>query len=123
MRCSRIKQHNCRSVIDENHTNDNIKNFLRFFHGNMVDSPTSVVLLGSNKGRVGSMGSGRYSCSGLISTSAWVGASIGIMSLFTIVEAPMISLWWVLGSLGPQNILTSSSRSLEIIGARDHLSM
>jgi hypothetical protein len=24
MRCSRIKQHNCRSVIDEKHTNDHV---------------------------------------------------------------------------------------------------
>jgi hypothetical protein len=28
---------------------------LRFFHSNIVDSPTSVVLLGSNRNRVGSM--------------------------------------------------------------------
>jgi hypothetical protein len=62
MRCSRIKQHNYRSVVDEKHTNDNIKSFLRFFHSNMVDSPTSVVLLGSNRNRVGSMCWDRCSC-------------------------------------------------------------
>jgi hypothetical protein len=48
--------------------------------------------------------------------SAWIGASVGIMSRFTIVEAPTISLWQVLSSLGPLNILTFSSRSLEIVG-------
>jgi hypothetical protein len=29
---------------------------LHFFHSHMLDSPTSVVLLGSNRNRVGSMG-------------------------------------------------------------------
>jgi hypothetical protein len=87
----------------------------------MVDSPTNVVLLGSSRDKVGSMGRGRCSCSGLISMSTWIGASVGIMSLFTTVEAPTISLWQVLGSLGPLNILTSSSRSLEIVGAWNHL--
>jgi hypothetical protein len=70
MRCSRIKQHNCRSVIDEKHTNDNIRSFLCFFHDHMIDSPTGVVLLGSNRNRVGSTGRGRCSYSGLIDTSA-----------------------------------------------------
>jgi hypothetical protein len=55
--------------------------------------------------------------------SARIGASVGIMSLFTTVEAPMISLRQVLGSLGPLNILTSSSRSLEIVGALDQLAL
>jgi hypothetical protein len=87
----------------------------------MVDSPMSIVLLGGNQNKIGSTGRGSCSCSGLICMSAWIGASIGIMSLFTTVEAPTISLRQVLGSLGPLNILTSSSKSLEIIGARNHL--
>jgi hypothetical protein len=70
MRCSKIKQHNCKSVVDENHTNDNIRSFLRFFHGHMIDSPMGVVLLGSNRNRVGSTGRGRCSYSELIDTSA-----------------------------------------------------
>jgi hypothetical protein len=49
----------------------------------MIDSPTGVVLLGSNCNRVGSMGRGKCSCSGLIDTSARIVASIGVMSLFT----------------------------------------
>jgi hypothetical protein len=116
MRCSRVKQHNCRSVVDRKHTNDNIWNFLGFLHINFVDSPTSIVLLGGNRNRNGSTGRCGCSCSGMISTSAWIGASVGIMSRFTIVEAPTISLWQVLSSLGPLNILTFSSRSLEIVG-------
>jgi hypothetical protein len=123
MRYSRIKQHNCRSVIDEKHTNDNIRSLLRFFHGHMIDSPTGVVLLGSNRNRVGSMGRGRCSYSGLIGTSARIGASVGVISLFTTTIAPTISLLQVLGSLGPLNTLIPSSRSLEIVGALNHLTL
>jgi hypothetical protein len=103
MRCSRIEQHYCRSVIDKKHTNDNIRSFLRFFHSHMIDSPTGVVLLGSTKNRVRSTGRGRCSYSRLIDMSTWIGASIGVMSLFTTVIAPTISLLWVLGSLGSLN--------------------
>jgi hypothetical protein len=87
----------------------------------MVDSPTSIVLLGSNKNRVDSIGRGWCSSSSLISTGAHIGASAGIMSRLSIVVAPTISLHRVLGSLGPLNTLISSSRSLEILGALNHL--
>jgi hypothetical protein len=70
MRCSRIKQHTYICVIDEKHTNDSIRSFLRFFHSHMIDNPTDVVLLGSNRNRVGSTGRGRCSYSGLIDMSA-----------------------------------------------------
>jgi hypothetical protein len=123
MRCSRIKKHNCRSVIDEKHTNDNMMSFLRFFHDHVIDSPTGLVLLGSSRIRVGYTGRGRCSYSGLISMSVWIGASVDVMSLFTIVVAPTISLQWVLGSLGPLNTLIPSSRSLEIVGALNHLTL
>jgi hypothetical protein len=66
---------------------------------------------------------GSCSCSGLISMSALIGASVSVMSLFTTVVAPMISLQWVLGSLGPLITLIPSSRSLEIIGALNHLTL
>jgi hypothetical protein len=92
MRCSRIKQHNCRSVIDEKHTNDNIRSFSCFFYNNMVDSPTTIVLLVSNRNKVGSTGRGRCSSSSLTSTSARIGASVGIMSLLSTVVAPTINL-------------------------------
>jgi hypothetical protein len=121
MQCSRIEQHYCRSVIDEKHTNDNIRSLLRFFHSHMIDSPTGVVLLGSNRNRVGSTGMGRCSYSRLIDMSAWIGASIGVMSLFTTVIAPTISLLRVLGSLGSLNTLIPSSRSLEVVVALNHL--
>jgi hypothetical protein len=89
----------------------------------MIDSPTGVVLLDSNRNRVGSMGRGRCSYSRLIDTSAWIGASIGIMSLFTTVIAPTVSLLRVLGSLGSLNTLIPSSRSLEVVGALNHFTL
>jgi hypothetical protein len=87
----------------------------------MVDSPTSIVLLGSNRNKVGSTSMGRYSSSSLLSMAAWIGASVGVMSLLPIVVAPTISLQQVLGSLGPLNTLIPSNRSLEIVGAMNHL--
>jgi hypothetical protein len=69
MQCSKIEQHYCRSVIDETHTNGNIRSFLRFSHNHMIDSPMGVVLLGSNRNIVGSMGRDRCSYSRLIDHS------------------------------------------------------
>jgi hypothetical protein len=120
LRCSRIKQHYCRSVIDDKHTNDNIRSFLRFFHSHVIDSPTGVVLLGSNRNRVGSTGRGKCNYSRLIDTSAQIGASIGIMSLFTTSIAPMVSLLRVLGSLGSLKTLIPSNMSLEVVRALNH---
>jgi hypothetical protein len=121
MRCSRIEQHYYRIVIDEKHTNDNIRSFLCFFHSHMIDSPMGVVLLGSNRNRVGSTGRGRCNYSKLINMSVRIGASTSVMSLFTIVIAPTVSLLRVLGSLGSLNTLIPSSRSLEVVGALNHL--
>jgi hypothetical protein len=89
----------------------------------MIDSPTGVVLLGSDRNRVGSTGRGRCSYSMLTNTSAWIGASIGIISLFTAAIASTVSLFWVLGSLGSLNTLIPSSRSLEVVGALNHLTL
>jgi hypothetical protein len=121
MRCSRIEQHYCRSVVDEKHTNDNIRSLLYFFHSHMIHSPMGIVLLGSNRNRAGSTGRGRCSYSRLIDTSAQIGASIGVMSLFTTVITPSVSLLRVMGSLGSLNSLIPSSRSLEVVGALNHL--
>jgi hypothetical protein len=92
MRCSRIKQHNCRSVVDEKHTNDHVWSFLGFLHSNMVDSPTSIVLVGNNRNRVGSTIGGRRSSNSLIGMGVRIGASVGIMSLVPTVVAPTICL-------------------------------
>jgi hypothetical protein len=95
--------------------------FLRLFVDHMIGSLTGVVLLGSNRNRVGSTGRDKCSCSGLISMSVRIGASVSVMTLFTTVVAPMISLQRVLGSLDPLNTLITSSRSLEIVGVLNHL--
>jgi hypothetical protein len=87
----------------------------------MVDSPTSIILLGSNRKRVGSTSGCK--CSSLIGIGARVGASVGVMSLVSTVVAPMIRLQWVLGSLGHLNTLITSSRSLEIVGALNRLTL
>jgi hypothetical protein len=89
----------------------------------MIDSPTGVVLLGSNRNRVGSTGRGRCSYSRLIDMSAQIGASIGVMSLFTTVIALTVSLLRVLGSLGSLNPLIPSNRSLEVVGVLNHLTL
>jgi hypothetical protein len=89
----------------------------------MIDSPSDVVLLGSNQNKVASTGRGRCSYSGLIGTSAQIGASIDVMSLFTTIVAPTISLLRVLGSLGPLNTPIPSSRNLEIVGALNYLTL
>jgi hypothetical protein len=89
----------------------------------MIDSPMGVVLLGSNRNRVGSTGRGRCSYSRLTDTSAQIGALIGVMSRFTIVIAPTISLLRVLGSLGSLNTLIPGTRSVEVVGALNHLTL
>jgi hypothetical protein len=57
----------------------------------------------------------------LIGTSAQIGASVGVISLFITVVASMFSLLWVLGSLGSLNTLIHSSSSLEVVGVLNHL--
>jgi hypothetical protein len=89
----------------------------------MVDSPSGIVVVGGNRNRVGATGRSRCSCSWLISESAWIGALVDIMSIFSIVEAPPISRQQVLGSLGPPNILIPSSRVMEIVGAQNHFAL
>jgi hypothetical protein len=89
----------------------------------MIDSPTGVVLLGSNRNRVGSTGRRRCIYSRLIDMTVQIGSSISIMSLFTTVIAPTVSLLRVFDSLGSLNTLIPSSRSLEIVGALNHLTL
>jgi hypothetical protein len=115
MCCSRIKQHNCRSVIDEKHTNDHVRSFL---HSNMVDPPTSIVGNG-----VGSTGRGRCSCSSLIGTVAQIGASVSEMTLFSTSKTPSFSVERIRSSLGPLNTLIPNSRILEIVGTPNHFTL
>jgi hypothetical protein len=75
MLCSRIKQNNCRSVIDEKHTNDHIRSFLGFLHCDMIDLPMDIVQLSSNRNRISSMGR----CKGGHNYLRWAGAQIGAL--------------------------------------------
>jgi hypothetical protein len=87
----------------------------------VVDSPTSIVLLGNNRNRVGSMVRCRCRRSYMRREGARIGALIGIVASFFTSIAPLFSQRWVLSCLGPLNILISSSRGLEIVGALNHL--
>jgi hypothetical protein len=89
----------------------------------MIDSPMSIVLLGSNQNGVGSTSGGRCSSSSLIGMGARVGAPVGIMSLVSTIVAPTICLQWVLGNLGPLNTLIFDGRSVEIVWALNHLTL
>jgi hypothetical protein len=88
----------------------------------MVNSPTSIVLLGSNRNRIGSTGRGRCRSS-CLGTSARIGVLVGKMTFLTIGIALPFGLQWVLSSLGPLNILISSSRDLDIVGVLNHLTL
>jgi hypothetical protein len=89
----------------------------------MVDSLSSIVLPSSNRNKVDSTDRGRCSCSGLIRTQARIRILISKITLFSIGISLPFSLQWVLSSLGPLNILISSSRGLEIVGALNHLTL
>jgi hypothetical protein len=88
----------------------------------MVDSPTCIVLLGSNRNRVGSTGRCRCRCS-CLGMSVQVGALVGKMTLLATSIALSFRLHWVQSSLSSLNILIPSSKSLEIVGALNHLTL
>jgi hypothetical protein len=89
MRYSRIKQHNCRSVIDEKYTNDHVWSVLGFIHCNMIDLPVNIVLLGSNRNRISSTDRRRGGHSCLRRAGARIGALDGkVTSLPTSIALP-----------------------------------
>jgi hypothetical protein len=59
-----MKHHNCRSVIDEKYTNDDVWSFLGFIHYDMIDLLVNIVLPSSNWNRISSTGRhrGGHSC-------------------------------------------------------------
>jgi hypothetical protein len=52
MQCSRIKQHNYRSVVDEKRTNDHVWSFLGFLHCDVIDLSMNIVLSSSNRNKI-----------------------------------------------------------------------
>jgi hypothetical protein len=75
----------------------------------MVDSPTSIVLIGSNRNRFGSMSRcrGRYNC--LRRASVQIGALVGKVTSLPTSIALLFTLQWVSSSLSPLNTLIPSS--------------
>jgi hypothetical protein len=120
MRCSRIKQHNCRKVVDGKHTNDHVRSFLGFLNRDMIDLPTNIVLPSSNRNRICPMGRCRGGCSCQRRVVARVGALVGNVA-FLPSKTPPFSRQWVLSGLSPLNILVPSNGSLGGAGVRHHL--
>jgi hypothetical protein len=89
----------------------------------MVDFPTSIVLLGSNRNKVGSMGRGRCSYNWRLDAWTRVGASVSKMTLLSTSKTPPFNLQQVPSNLGSLSILIPSSRGLGIVGALNHLMM
>jgi hypothetical protein len=89
----------------------------------MVDSPTCIVLLGSNRNRIGFMGRCQCRHNYLRRAGVWIGALVGIVTSFTTSIALPIDQRKVLGSLGPLNTLIPSSKSLEIVGVLNGLTL
>jgi uncharacterized protein YqgC (DUF456 family) len=89
----------------------------------MIDPPVNIVLLGSNKNRISSMGRRRGGHSCLRRAGARIGALVGkVTSLPTSIVLPF-TLYWVLSYLSPLNILIPYDRGLEIVGALIHLTL
>jgi hypothetical protein len=89
----------------------------------MVDSPMSIVLLGSNRNRIDSTGRCRGRYNYLRRAGERIGALVGkVTSLPSSIALPF-TLQWVLSSLCPLNTLIPNSRGLEIIGALNHMTL
>jgi hypothetical protein len=83
MRCSGIKQHNCREVIDEKHTDDHVRSLLGFLNGDMIDLSVNIVLPSSNRNRMCPMGRCRGGCSCQRRVVARIGTLVGIVTLLS----------------------------------------
>jgi hypothetical protein len=92
LRCSRIKHHNCRSVIDEKHTNDHVWSFLGFLHCDMIDLPMNIVLFSSNRNGISptSRRGGGHSC--LRRADARIGALVGKVTFLPTSVALLFTL-------------------------------
>jgi hypothetical protein len=123
MQCSRIKQHNCKSVIDEKHTNDHVWSFLGFLHYDMIDLPVNIVLPGSNWKRISSTGRHRGGHNCLGRAVAWIAALVGKVTSLPISIALSFTMQSVLSSLSPLHTLIPSSRVLEIVRSWNHLTL
>jgi hypothetical protein len=92
MRYSRIKQHNCRSVIDEKHTNDHVWSFLCFLHRDMIDLPTYIVLPSRRRNIISSKGRRRGGHNYLRRAVAQIGALVGKVTFLPTSVALLFTL-------------------------------
>jgi hypothetical protein len=92
IRCFIIKQHNCRTVIDEKCTNDHIRSFLGFVHCDMIDLSTDIVLPSSNRNRTSPMGRCWGGHGYLRRAVALAGALVGKVTFLPTSEAPPFTL-------------------------------
>jgi hypothetical protein len=87
----------------------------------MIDSPTGIVLLGSNRNIVGSTGRNRCSCNCRVDVWVRVEASVSEMTLLSTSKTPPFSLQQVRSNLDSLSILIPSSRGLGLLGTLNHL--
>jgi hypothetical protein len=92
MQCSRITQHNCRSVIDEKCTNDHIWSFLGFLHCDVIDLSMNIVLSSSNRNIISPTDRHRGGHSYLRRAVAWIGALVGKVTFLPTSVAPPFTL-------------------------------
>jgi hypothetical protein len=92
MRCSRVKQHNCRSVVDVKRTNDHVWSFLGFLHCDVIDLSMDIVLPSSNRNIISSTGRRRGGHSCLRRAVAWIGALVGKVAFLSASVASLFTL-------------------------------
>jgi hypothetical protein len=123
MRCSRIKQHNCRKVIDEKRTNDHVRSFLGFLNCDMIDLSANIVLPSSNRNKICPTSRCRSRRSCRRRAAAWIGTLVSKVTFLPTSKTLPFPRQWVLSSLSPLNILIPSNRSLGITGERHRLAL
>ena len=116
MRCSIIKQHNCREDVDEKRIDDHIRSFLGFLNCDMIDLSANEVLPSSNRNRIYPTGRCRSGRSYQRRAVARIGTLVGIVTLLSTSKTLLFSRQWVLGGLSPLNILVPSNGSLGSAG-------
>jgi hypothetical protein len=92
MRCSRIKQHNYKSVIDGKFTNDHVWSFLGFLPCDVFDLSVNIVLPSSNRNRITPTGRRRCGYGCLKRAVALTGALVGYVTFLPTRLAPPFML-------------------------------
>jgi hypothetical protein len=88
MRCYRIKQHNCREVVDGKRTDDHIRSFLGFLNYDMIDLSVNEVLPSSNRNRICPTGRRRSGRSCRRRTIVQIGTLVGKVTFLPASETP-----------------------------------